>query len=411
MDQTQQKHQQKRRVSLLGSIGMQGKHPLPEQVQARKSPWKRTHLSLLVMIPVLVCAFVVTSVNIPRAHALAFPGAVGFGSNATGGTGGTTYTVTNLNDSGTGSFRDAVSSGHRIINFSVSGYIVLSSAVSVASNLTINGQTAPGDGVGIMGREVSFSNSTNDIVRNMRFRQGTLDSDTGKSSLNMSNASDMIFDHVSVEFGQWDDIDSVGASNITFQNSIIADPIGQRFGAHTETGPYTWYHDLFANSHNRNPLAKANTQFISNVVYDYQAGYTAGNSGGHFTHDVVNNYFIVGPATTNASNAFYQLGSNQSVYCSGNYLDTSKDGKLNGSVLALGGGAVALSAPWASTTSSLASSSATSSYNYVVLNAGALPRDQVDTQVIANVTSLGTTGSLWTSQTATGLGNDGYGSI
>lgn len=385
---------------------------MSELSQPRKSPWKRAHLALLVTIPILLLlTFVVTSVNIPHAHALAFPGAVGFGSNATGGTGGTTYTVTNLNDSGSGSFRDAVSSGHRIINFSVSGYIVLSSAVSVASNLTINGQSAPGDGVGIMGREVSFSNSTNDIVRNIRFRQGTLDSDTGKSSVNLSNASDMIFDHVSVEFGQWDDIDSVGASNITFQNSIIADPIGQRFGAHTETGPYTWYHDLFANSHNRNPLAKANTQFISNVVYDYQAGYTAGNSSGHFTHDVVNNYFIVGPATTDASNAFYQLGSNQSVYCSGNYLDTSKDGKLNGSTLALGGGAVALSAPWASTTSSLASSSASSSYNYVVLNAGALPRDQVDTQVIADVTSLGTSGSLWSSQTATGLGNDGYGSI
>lgn len=378
--------------------------------------WRRRHLYTLLAVPVLVTLAVVgTLVSIPRAHsaspALAFSGAVGFGSNATGGTGGTTYTVTNLNDSGTGSFRDAVSTGHRTISFSVSGYINLSSAVSVASNLTINGQTAPGDGVGIMGREVSFSNSTNDIVRYLRFRQGTLDSDTGKSSLNMTDASDMIFDHISVEFGQWDDIDSVGASNITFQNSIIADPIGQQFGAHTETGPYTWYHDLFANSHNRNPLAKADTQFISNIVYDYQAAYTAGNSGGQFTHDVVNNYFIVGPATTSPSDAFYQLGSNQSVYVSGNDLDSSKDGVLNGSALALGGGGVALSAPWASTTGSLTSGSAASAYSFVIANVGALPRDQVDTQVISNVTSLGTVGSLWKSQTATGLGNSGYGSI
>lgn len=389
---------------------------MSKQSPLGKRLWKRGLLYAMLVVPILLLsAFFRPMAGIPKARsaspALAFTGAVGFGSNATGGTGGTTYTVTNLNDSGTGSFRDAVSSGHRIINFSVSGYINLASAVSVTSNLTINGQTAPGDGVGIMGREVSFSNSTNDIVRSLRFRQGTLDSDTGKSSLNMTDASDMIFDHVSVEFGQWDDIDSVGASNITFQNSIIADPIGQQFGAHTETGPYTWYHDLFANSHNRNPLAKADTQFISNVVYDYQAGYTAGNTGGVFTHDVVNNYFIVGPATTSPSDAFYQLGSNQSVYSSGNLLDSSKDGVLNGSALALGGGAVALSAPWASTTSSLASSSATSSYSFVILNVGALPRDQVDTQVIANVTSLGTAGSLWKSQTSTGLGNDGYGSI
>jgi len=132
-------------------------------------------------------------------------------------------------------------------------------------------------------------------VRYVRFRQGTLDPNTGKSALSLSSASDMIFDHVSVEFGSWDDIDAVGAKNITVQDSIIADPIGQRFGAHTETGPFTWYHDVFANSHNRNPLAKANTQFIDNVVYGYQGGYTAGNSSGVFTHDVVDNYFIAGP--------------------------------------------------------------------------------------------------------------------
>ena len=55
-------------------------------------------------------------------------------------------------------------------------------------------------------------------------------------------------------------------------NSINANPIGQQFAAHTETGPYTWYRNLFANAHNRCPLAKANTQYINNVVYDFQAG-------------------------------------------------------------------------------------------------------------------------------------------
>ncbi len=102
---------------------------------------------------------------------------------------------------------------------------------------------------------------------------------------------------------------------------------------------------------------------------------------------------------------------NQSVYNSGNYLDSTKDGSLNGSTLALGGGATALSSPWSSTTSSIPTSSAASAYSYVIANAGALPHDQVDTLVIDNVTSLGTSGSLWSSQTATGLSNDGYGTI
>jgi hypothetical protein len=346
----------------------------------------------------------------PAAATLAFPGAVGFGATAAGGTGGTVYTVTNLNDSGAGSFRDAVSQSHRIIEFAVGGYIQLASPVSVSSYLTIEGQTAPGGGIGIMAREVSFDGATNDIVQDVRFRQGTLDPDSGKSGINLLDSSDMIFDHVSVEFGQWDDVDSVGATDITIQDSIIADPIGQQFSAHTETGPYTWYQDVFANAHNRNPLAKADTQFINNVVYNYQGGYTAGNSSGHFSHDVIGNYFIAGPSTTSASDAWYQM-SNQSVYSSGNYLDSNKDGTLNGAVLGVGGGATALSAPWSPSTAGIPAVSAAAAYAEVVASAGALPRDQVDSQVISNVTSLGTAGALWTSQTGTGLGNDGYGTI
>jgi hypothetical protein len=370
----------------------------------------RMTLTLIAAAAATALAVPPAAAAVPPAVTLAFPGAVGFGASAVGGTGGTVYQVTNLNDSGAGSFRDAVSAPHRIVEFTVGGYIQLASAVSVSSYLTIDGRTAPGGGIGIMGREVSFDGATNDVVRDIRFRQGTLDSDSTKSSINLLNSSDMIFDHVSIEFGQWNDIDSVGATNITIQNSIIADPIGQQFSAHTETGPYTWYADLFANAHNRNPLAKANTQFINNVVYDYQGGYTAGNSSGHFSHDVIGNYFIAGPKTTSASDAWYQM-TNQSVYASGNYLDSNKDGSLNGSALGVGGGATALTAPWSSTTASIPASSAAAAYASVVAGVGAFPRDQVDTQVVGNVTSLGTAGSLWTTQTATGLSNDGYGTI
>ena len=143
---------------------------------------------------------------------------------------------------------------------------------------------------------------------------------------------------------------------------------------------------------------------------EFVAGYTAGNSSGHFSHDVIGNYFITGPVTTSPSNAYFQMG-NQSVFNSGNDLDASTDGVLNGQPLALGGGATALSAPWSSTTAGIPTSGAAAAYQFVVANAGAQPRDQVDSQVIANVTSLGRTGSLWSSQQATGLGNDGYGNL
>jgi hypothetical protein len=341
---------------------------------------------------------------------LAFPGAVGFGAPATGGRGGTVYHVTNLDDSGAGSFRDAVSAGPRVVVFDVGGYVQLKDVVSVKSNITIAGQTAPGQGIGIMGREVSFSNSSNVIVRNIRFRQGDLDPNTKKSGINLNNSSNMIFDHVSIEFALWNNIDAVGAKNITFQNSIDADPIGQQFSAHTETGPYTWYNNLFANSHNRNPLAKANTQYINNVVYNYQAGYTAGNSSGHFTHDLIGNYFIIGPRTTNASNALYQTG-NQAMYLSGNAIDKTRDGVLNGTALGVGGGATALTSPWSPATRSIPARSAADAYAYVIAHAGALPHDQVDTHVLADVTSLGTKGDLWKHQADNGLGNLGYGTI
>ncbi|WEO99684.1 hypothetical protein A6P39_039685 [Streptomyces sp. FXJ1.172] len=344
--------------------------------------------------------------------AVAFDGAVGYGATATGGAGGNTYHVTNLNDSGSGSFRDAVSASHRIVVFDVGGYITLNSAVSVADDITIEGDTAPGQGIGLRGREVSFSNSSNDIVRYVRFREGTLDPANGKASLALARASDMIFDHVSVEFAKWDDIDAVGAKNITVQDSIIADPIGQRFAAHTEGGPFTWYHDVFADAHNRNPLAKADTQFVGNVVYDYQGGYTAGNSGGTFRHDVADNAFIAGPVTGTASNAYYQM-AHQTVWNSGNILDGDKDGKLGGTALGVGAGATGLASPWSPTTASLAASAASArdAYAQAVAQAGDLPRDDVDSLVIADVTSLGTGGRLWSSQTQTGLGNDGYGTI
>ena len=121
---------------------------------------------------------------------LAFPGAEGFGRFATGGRGGEIYHVTNLNDSGTGSLRDAVSKPNRIIVFDVSGVIHLKSRLSFKSNLTVLGQTAPGEGVQVYGNGVSFSDANNIIVRYLRVRMG-VNGDSGKDTAGVASGHDM----------------------------------------------------------------------------------------------------------------------------------------------------------------------------------------------------------------------------
>jgi hypothetical protein len=319
-----------------------------------------------------------------------------------------------LNDAGTGSFRDAVSAGNRTIVFDVGGYVNLQSAVSVKSNLTIAGQTAPGDGIGFMAGEVSFNAASNVIVRYVRFRQGLLDPNAKKSGVNLLNATNVILDHVSIQFAQYDNIDAVGATNITVQYSINANPTGQQFGAHTEMtgGFFTWYADLFANAHGRCPLAKSNTQFVNNVVYNYGYAYAAGDTSGKFWHDIIHNYFIAGPSTSQPSDFFYQMNAGQTVFINGNLADTNKDGTLNGTDAGYPGGTTHAAAASSPETANLPTTSAAASLAAVVAGAGAsLHRDQVDALVIADLNSLGKSGSLWTDQTATGLANSGYGTL
>jgi autotransporter-associated beta strand protein len=357
-----------------------------------------------------------------QAQTPAFPGALGFGANATGGRAGSVYHVTTLADSGTGSFRTAVSSGNRIIVFDVGGYINLQTAVSCSSGLTIAGQTAPGGGIGIMGAEVSFYGRNNIICRHVRFRQGDIhngsnSSNQGESALSLgadtstSPATNMIFDHISVGFGSWDSVDAVNTAFFTVQNSIIADPIYQRFGAHHEGDSASWIRNLWVNGHNRQPLAKANTIYINNVIYNYQAGYTCGDTGGFFSHDIINNYFITGPSTSSAGDDFYQIDANQSTYAYGNLRDSDNNGALGGSTTDPNEGGPVLTAPWSPVTMTIPTYSTVAAYRIDVSLSGTFPHDQVDAQVIGNVTSLGTAGQMFNSEGDTGLGNSGYGII
>jgi hypothetical protein len=105
----------------------------------------------------------------PAANALlAFPGAEGFGANSVGGRGGEVYVVTNLDDSGEGSLRDAVSAEDRIVVFAVGGLIQIEDRMVVSKRVTILGQTAPGDGITVYGNGWSFSNADDSIARYIR---------------------------------------------------------------------------------------------------------------------------------------------------------------------------------------------------------------------------------------------------
>jgi hypothetical protein len=365
---------------------------------------------------------------------LAFPGAQGFGKNATGARNGTVYHVTNLNDSGAGSFRDAVSASNRFIVFDVGGYISLVTAVSAKSNLTIAGQTAPGAGIGFRGGEISFANSSNIICRYIRVRPGSETASTEDDALSLYRAKNVMIDHSSFEFAPWNNIDGVSddwqnypVTDITIQDSVIADPTGQQFGAHTESvsSQWAWYRNIFASSHNRNPLAKVNTVFVNNLLYNYSAGYTTHTST-NFSHDILNNYFVFGPASTGTDNTWFQVDKNQSIYDAGNLKDTNLNGTLDGAATTpywYQGTGTVLSAPWSPETTATPPLSAASAARVAISMAGPLPRDPMDQLIISQVMTLGkgTTGAgantvgpgsgLYTSQTETGLPNNGYGTI
>jgi autotransporter-associated beta strand protein len=263
----------------------------------------------------------------------AFPEAEGFGANATGGRGGSVYHVTNLNDSGAGSFRDAVSAGNRIVVFDVGGWIELASPVSVQDNITIAGQTAPGDGIGLKNFGVSFSNSENVIARHLRVRQGPYVDSVGRDAVGATGASDVIFDHLSVSWGRDENFSINNSSNITIQNSIIAEGLLN----HSMGGLIEWndgisiHHNLYISNNDRNPKTKGILDFTNNVVYDWGAfAYVAGDSAGFSFGNVVNNYFVAGPSSSELHDPISRGNRNYSIYLEGNYYDGNQNGVLDG---------------------------------------------------------------------------------
>ena len=333
---------------------------------------------------------------------VAFPEAQGFGRLATGGTGGETVHVTTLADAGPGSFRDAVSQPHRIVVFDTNGIVRLQENIAASSDLSIQGQTAPGEGITLYGRSVSFSSQHNVIVQYVRFREG-IAGDKGKCSINLSGGNDMSFDHCSIEWGRWDCLGLTrGSHDITFQYCIIGEGVDpQRFGSLSDTiTNITYAHNLWINNQSRNPKAKGRIQYINNVVYNWGVcGLVGGHSEADHYLDAIGNYFIAGPNSN--KHAVGEFKATDHVYQKDNLADLDKDGKLNAHEIVPADFGSGDEAPTFATDLTVAPLSnvvvepAAVALTNVLANAGcSLHRDAVDKRLIDSVQSFGTKGKI-----------------
>lgn len=385
-----------------------------------------------------------------HAQTPAFPDAGGFGRFATGARGvsnPTVYIVKNLNDSGAGSFRDAVSQPGRFVVFAVGGIINLKSVVAVAKNTTIAAQTAPGDGIVLFNKTVSFSNSSNTIARYLRIRLGATDN-AGKDASGIASGANIILDHLSVTWGM-DEVFSINwdnkgpmPDNITIQNSIIGQGLHRQnhsAGGLIQTpdgGRVSLLKNLYISNKTRNPKVKGVNEFVNNVVYNWgngnrlgdemNYGWTGdayimgGDSQGVSEVNIINNYFVGGPNTPPSKTTPFSRGSgNFYVYGAGNYFDNNQNGQLDGSLVPTDvNGYPGItddgfkSQPFAYPTA-VPQYSAADAYQQVIDQAGASypRRDQVDQLMIDEVKSRGTAGLYVYRETDLPLSNGGLGNV
>jgi pectate lyase len=284
-----------------------------------------------------------------------FPGAEGFGAQTPGGRGGKVLFVRNLNDSGPGSFREAVNAkGARTVLFRVGGLITLKSPVNVTEPfLTIAGQTAPGDGICIRGSEVSIR--THDvIVRYVRFRPGDISEGEVDALDIMENSHDVIVDHCSATWSIDEDLSPSGAiHDVTVQWSLIAEGLNNSThhkGPHgygslvRAAGGLTLHHNLWAHNTERSPRLGDNYgkppypvfDVRNNVMYDY--GLTcSGWTGDHLKANYVANYIRPGPSSTTQQNIIALLNTaDVTYYVHGNVVDDHPQWTVNNALLFTG---------------------------------------------------------------------------
>jgi hypothetical protein len=256
--------------------------------------------------------------DLPQANIVAFPGAEGGGAYSFGGRGGKVIVVTSLEDRGPGTFREACETGGaRIVVFNVAGIIRLKTPVIIrAPYITIEGQSAPGDGVCIAGESV-WLNTHDVIVRFMRFRRGETNVGRRDDAIGGNPVGNIMIDHVSASWGLDENMsmyrhmynDSTGAIeqklgtvNITIQNSIFAealDTYNHSFGSTLGGENCTFMRNMWANNTGRNPSVGWNGtfNFVNNVVFNWMH---RSSDGGDYRamYNFINNYYKPGPVTS-----------------------------------------------------------------------------------------------------------------
>jgi hypothetical protein len=252
---------------------------------------------LLIAAVLLVVACCPVAGQIP-----AFPGAQGYGSHANGGRGGDVYTVTTLEPTGPGSFTDAIQTvppAGRTIVFAVSGWIPINKLRLTSPNVTIAGQTAPGDGVGISGSSFLLS-ADHLVIRHLRMRHGR--DGNGGDCLNVDDrCANLILDHCDVMFSTDENFSGFRKAppRMTLSWSINAWGLAN----HSAGGLWlvdhaTAHHNLWAHNHTRNPkvIQPAAFQWVNNIIFGFTNGMNLSGMEipGTYRTSVIGSWFIHG---------------------------------------------------------------------------------------------------------------------